>query len=203
MSGGASIEWFAQVDGRRVSGATQLAKAGLALSVMIAKYPGGTRHAASVTNTGSDEMLVEEVGAVLRWPAGRGRRSWRVFLDKGNCGWCGVKRLNALEDDPYMQPVYEQRMGDEAEDARPIHRSDLQTLAWDAKSKQARLVGFLRQRHGGNWIDIVPNRRATDIRHMEAHQSLAIRLGPGQSQDTDVLVIAEGDDPLGMLDCLL
>src|SRR2546430_4183804 len=47
---------------------------------------------------------------------------------------CGVKRLDALEADRHLQPIHER--------GRVLHRSDLETVLWDATSGTAVLAGF-------------------------------------------------------------
>ena len=99
-----------------------------------------------------------------------------------------------------MEPVREQKLGDDPAKSAAFHRSSLQTVVWDARSSEGMLIGFLRQRNGRNYVDVVPNSRATDIARIEAWQEFGIELEPGQTQELDVLAVAEGDDPYALLD---
>jgi len=192
--------FFAVVDGERTDDQSGLEQLGLRLSCRQRKYPGGRALVLAIANRSDRRVMVERAGAVLTFPRTRKKRQWRVFLDRGGCGWCGVKPLEALQPDPHMEPVREQQLGDQPTRSRVFHRSDLQTVAWDARSGYGVLVGFLRQRHDHNHVDIVPNPGATDIAQIDAWQDLGVELAPGQVQDLDVLAVAEGDDPYGLLE---
>ena len=194
-----SISPFVYVDSDRISGKA-LAARGLHVSIRRSRYPGGSALRMSIENRGAETVLIERVGVRLDAPRGRGKGRWRVFLDQGSCGWCGVQRLEALGERPYMKPVRDQRFADETNEAPSFHRSDLQAVVWDTKRKAAMLVGFLRQRHGRNKIDILPTPKADGIAGLEAWQEFGIELAPGKAQELDVLVVAEGDDPHAMLE---
>jgi hypothetical protein len=194
------IEPFAHISAERVEGAAALRERGLRLTIERRSYPGGAAHVVTLANAGNVSIAVERVGVRLGVPDTTRERQWRVFLDQGLCSWCGVKPLEALEPDPHMEPVREQRMSDDDGVALPFHRSDLQTVLWDAASKQGFLIGFLRQRHGPNKIDIIPRRDPRDVERIEAWQELGVDLAPGASQALDVLVLAPGNDPYDLLE---
>lgn len=195
-----SFDFFVEIGQKRLRQEKALRDAGLSLSVRKSIYHGGSRFNISIRNLSKEEVLVEKVGLIIRIPRCRGKRQWRVFLDKGGCEWCGVKPLDALDYDPHTQTVHEQQIGEVDVVERTFHRSDLQTVIWDTGSREAILIGFLRQQYGPNKIDIIPNRRGTDIDRIEAWQELGFELSPGSAQPLDVLVIAEGQDPYLMLE---
>jgi len=192
--------WFAVVDGERIEASQLLGANGLHLSVTGRRYPGGQAWKATLRNRSDNPVLLQRAGAVFARPSSRRKRQWRVFLDQGGCGWCGVKRLEALDPDPRMQPVRAQLLGPAPDPPAAFHRSSLQTVAWDARSGDAVLVGFLRQRHGYNYADLLPNRACTDLRRIEAWQDIGVELQPGEAQELDVLAFAEGDDPYALLE---
>lgn len=186
---------FVEVDGKRFLGDESQQHNGLELTLRETVCPGGKRYNLSLKNTGAQPVRVDGAGFLLNSPKSAGERQWRVFLDHGGPGWCGVKRLDALGPFSNLQPVREGEAGD-----RPFHRSDLQSVVWDAASGRAMLVGFLRQRHGENKVDIHPNHYATDIDYICAWQDFGLDIQPGAVQPLDDLVVTEGDDPYAMLE---
>ena len=191
---------FAELGDGKVLGSRDLKARGLELLVKHGKYPGGKKYAISLRNKGREKIVVARVGVSLTFPHTRRKRRWSVFLDSGVPGWCGVKRLDALQPDTRFALLPEMRVSDETGEELPFHRSDLQTVVWDAASGEAVLVGFLRQRHGRNKVDIIPDKKASDIDCLEAWQEFALALPPGAVQPLDVLVVAKGRDPYGLLE---
>ncbi len=192
--------YFVEMNKVRISKQKSLLQKGLNFSIQESQYPGGKKYTISLKNTGTEKVTIDKVGAVFTLPKARQNRKWRVFLDQGGCGWCGVKRLEALEPDPHLQPVRDQRFSDSGPETLAFHRSDLQTVVWDAAGRQAFLVGFLGQRYGHNKIDIIPNKTAKDIDRIEAWQTFEIELRPGGEQKLDPLVFSEGTDPYILLE---
>ena len=192
--------WFAVVDGERIEESHLLTNTDLHLSVARRRYSGGQAWKATLRNRSGAPLLLQRAGAVFARASSRKKRQWRIFLDQGGCGWCGVKPLEALEPDPRMQPVRAQRLGPVRDQPAAFHRSSLQTVAWDARTGEAILVGFLRQRHGYNHVDLLPNRACTDLSRMEAWQEFDVELQPGQAQELDLLALAEGSDPYALLE---
>lgn len=192
--------WFAVVDGQRLEEPELVAGKDLRLSLSRRRYPGGQAWKATLRNHSDRPVLLQRAGATFARSSSRKKHQWRVFLDQGGCGWCGVKPLEALQPDPRMQPVREQRLGPAVGSPTAFHRSSLQTVAWDARSGEALLVGFLRQRHGHNYTDLMPNRTCTDLSRIEAWQEFGLELQPGEAQELDVLAFAEGDDPYALLE---
>jgi hypothetical protein len=190
--------WFAIVDGRRLE-QHQLATAGLTLTTRSHRTAFGTAWRAVLRNDSDRTVCLQKAGALFTPARSRRKRQWRIFLDQGACGWCGVKPLEALAADHRMQPVREQRLDAALEPPITFHRSSLQTVAWDARSSETHLVGFLRQKQGYNFIDVVPDKDALDLRCIEAWQEFDVALEPGQRQELDVLLWADGDDPYEML----
>jgi hypothetical protein len=195
-----SHHYFVETNKVRISDLKPILQKGLKLSIQESRYPGGKKYTISLKNTGTEKVTIDKVGAVFTTPKIRKNREWRVFLDQGGCGWCGVKRLESLEPDPHLQPVRDQRFSDSGPEPLPFHRSDLQTVIWDAAGRQTFLVGFLGQHYGYNKIDIIPNKTAKDIDRIEAWQMFEIELSPGTEQKLDPVVIAEGDDPYEILE---
>ena len=193
-----SVSLFARIDGRRWS-PSELVKRGIYLSVQITKYSQGKRFGISLVNHGRERVLVERVGMVCPFARFNCKQDWRVFQDGGQA-WCGVKRLDALKPDPRMAPVYEQRMGDTAARSLPFHRSSLQSVVWDARRREAILVGFLAQHQGHNHVDVVPNRHANKISCIEAWQEFKLELASGQTLRLDPAVIARSKDPYELLE---
>ena len=187
------LEPFVEMGGKRISGKKALAAKGLKISIEKVPYPSGERYNLSLSNSVPAPQVVDRVGLVLAAPPAGRERDWRVFLDVGGSGWCGVKRLGALGPYPHLQPV---RVGQ----SPPFHRSDLQTVVWDAKSGEAVLVGFLRQRYGRNKVDIIPNQDARGIARFEAWQEIGFEFPAAHTQILDPLVIAKGNDPLALLE---
>ena len=192
--------FFVVADGVRTDDILGLKRFGLDITCKQRKYPGGQTYSLTVCNQSDHSVFLERVGVSSTISRSRKKRQWRVFLDRGGCGWCGVKPLEALQQDPRMEPVREQQLGDGPDQSLAFHRSNLQTVIWDARSGQAVLVGFLRQQYGHSYVDVVPNSRATDVSRIEAWQEFGIELGPGKRQELDVLAVAEGDDPYALLD---
>ena len=192
--------WFAVADGERLEARDLTGARGLTLSVTRRRYRGGEAWQATLRNRSDRPLALQRAGAVFAPPRSRRKRQWRVFLDQGACGWCGVKPLERLEPDPHMRPIVEQRLGPAPDLPAAFHRSSLQTVAWDARSGEALLVGFLRQKHGYNYTDLLPNDACTDLRCIEAWQEFEVELQPGETQQLDVLAWAEGDDPYALLE---
>ena len=191
------VECFVEIGGRRISGAEALVDHGLEVNLKESIHPSGRLYGLSVRNTARRAQTIGKAGIALGVPGGGRRRLWRVFLDSGVSGWCGVKRLDGLEPDRRLQPVELPRTG-----AKPlrIHRSDLQTVLWDAASGQTMLAGFLRQRFGRNFVDVIPNPDGSDVTGVEAWQEFGFELAPGAVQPLDPLVVAHGRDPYDMLE---
>jgi hypothetical protein len=192
-SGRPDFEPFVEVSGQRILGVKALSRKGFKLEVQTRPYPRGQRYDLSLLNSSTTTQVVDRAGLVLDAAPGGSVRDWRVFLDVGGSGWCGVKRLDALEHDPRLEPV---RSGQ----SQPFHRSDLQALAWNARSGEGFLLGYLRQRYGPNKIDVIPNREASGIDRFEAWQELGIELPPNYVQPLDPLVRACGNEPYALLD---
>ena len=185
-------EFFVQIEGHLFSAEEAQDEMGLQCTVEEAPYPGGHTLRASLHNRGTIPLDIQRAGWQFRGVESAQERKWRIFLDHGSCGWCGVKRLDALGPAPYLEPV--------RADETVFHRSSLQTAGWDAVTGEAFLVGFLRQRHGYNWVDVMPAGNGQEIERMEAWQDLGIELSPGAIQDLDPLVWARGDDPYALLE---
>ena len=193
---------FAAVGGRRLTDPGELEGLGLELASRAAGHPLGTAFAIAVKNTGRRPVFVESAGVVFEPSSGASptSRRWRVYLDQGQCGWCGVKRLDALDPDPHLQPVEEDRGGPNGTKRVRFHRSDLQAVAWDPASGEAVLVGFLGQRYGVNTVDVVPADGAADIASLEAWQDLGFEIDPGVSHPLDALVAGRSRDPYALLE---
>lgn len=185
-------EFFVEVEGQRLSPEEALDEVGLQCVVEEGPYPGGSALRASLRNGGRTPLAIGRAGWRLGGVESGRERLWRIFLDRGGCGWCGVKRLDALGPAPYLEPV---RAGEKA-----FHRSSLQAAGWDAVSGEAFLVGFLRQRHGYNYVDVAPVGDSREIERIEAWQELGVELEPGVTQPLDPLVWACGDDPYALLE---
>lgn len=193
-----SISPFAHIGGKRC-GTVELLRRELHIAVRAKEHPRGARFTVSLANRGSGRVLVDRVGIAIRFRKSHAAQDWRVFQDGGQV-WCGVKRLDALKPDPHMAPVYEQRMGGAVVKNLPFHRSSLQSVVWDAKRREAVLVGFLAQHRGHNHIDVVPNRHANEISSIEAWQEFKLELAPGKIQQLDPAVIARSKDPYELLE---
>ena len=196
---GFGLEPFVELHGvGRISGRQAIADHGLKLAIDEGSYPSGKRYMVSITNSSSTLQLLEKVGFTLA--PGRAKQSdrWRVFLDSGNAAWCGVKRLDALGTNENLPAPIRQRQPNGGE--LVFHRSDLQTVVWDAAGGDALLLGFLRQRYGYDKIDIIPNHDARAIDRFEAWQEFGFEFPAGREQMLDPLVIAEGHDPLALLE---
>jgi hypothetical protein len=196
-SSGLHVVPFVQIGRTRITGVHNLAAHGWQFTVADEDYPGGKRYCLAIRNTACTSRLLDGAGFVLLPPLQANKRQWRVFLDSGHSGWCGVKPLEALEPDNNLQPVREQQP-----DGSTVvyHQSDMQSVVWDTVTGTTWLVGFLRQRHGRNLIHVVPNERATDIRRIEAVQELGFEIGPGREQPLDPLVTSLGSNPYLMLE---
>ena len=152
-------------------------------------------------NSGSEPVLI---GAVrLRFTAldRPDTAQWRVFIDAGECAWCGVKKLDALDWIPAFDVIAAQRIKEPEGRSNRFHRSSLQTVLYDAACGEAWLWGFLRQRSGYNGIDIIPS--CDDPNHLdrlEAWQLTEKLLRPGEELALDPLVFFGGKDPLDLLE---
>lgn len=196
------ISTFVALPNRTLKGAA-LAKGSIAFTVERQGRAPRLRRG-RITNAADESVAVLRAGFSLRLSREHRRGDWRVFLDRGACGWCGVKRLDCLDEDASMQTIREQRLEDAGErrdgPTQVFHRSDLQTVLWDARSGQALLVGFLRQRHGPNKVDVVPSPTGRSVVEIRAWQELAREVDPGASLDLDPLVVLEGGDPYALLE---
>lgn len=191
---------FVRVGGARHTDSASLALLGLELEVREETHRIGRCFSLAVRNTSRRTILVESAGIAFL-PAGKkGRRRWRVFLDQGQCGWCGVKRLESLEPDLHLQPAEERRDTPLGPAQVRFHRSDLQAVAWDASSGEAVIVGFLRQRHGVNTVDVIPGPGARQIVAIEAWQDLGLEIDPGMAQPLDPIVTGSSHDPYALLE---
>ena len=187
------FEPFVEVNGQQILGEKALSRKGLQLKVEERPYPGGRRYDLSLINSSTSPQRIDRVGLIFGAPSGGSECDWRVFLDVGSSGFCGVKRLDALDHDPRLDPVRPKGAG-------PFHRSDLQALMWDAKSGEGFLLGFLRQRYGHNKIDVIPSHNVSRIDRVEAWQELRFEVPPEHVQPLDPLVRAQGRDPYGLLE---
>ena len=168
------FEPFVEVNGQQILGEKALSRKGLQLKVEERPYPGGRRYNLSLINSSTSPQLIDRVGLIFGAPSGGSGCDWRVFLDAGRSGFCGVKRLDALDHDSRLDPV-------RPKCADPFHRSDLQALIWDAKSGGGFLLGYLRQRYGYNKIDVIPNHNVSRIDRVEAWQELRLEMPPEHS----------------------
>lgn len=188
---------FVEIGGQRITGADALREQGLEVVLNESGYPSGRLYRMTVRNTGTRAQIIDRAGIVPRLQEGGGQRRWRVFLDSGVSGWCGVKRLDALAPDSRLQPVELHRAQG---DPLRAHRSNLQTVLWDAASGQTMLAGFLRQRFGRNFVDVAVNTNASDVAVVEAWQEFGFRVPPGTAQPLDPVVVAHGRDPYALLE---
>ncbi|MCA2966289.1 MAG: alpha-galactosidase [Acidobacteriaceae bacterium] len=186
-----------EINGRRFSGVEALREQHLEVSLQESNQPLGRVYRMMVRNTGSRAQVIDRAGMVPVVPTGQGGRRWRVFLDSGVSGWAGVKRLDALAPDSRLQPV---EMPREQGEALRAHRSNLQTVLWDAASGQSLLTGFLRQRFGRNFVDVGVNATASDVVAVEAWQEFGWSVPPGGGQWLDPLMVADGMDPYALLE---
>ncbi len=155
---------------------------------------------ARVQNSGSKSVLVESIRFVFTGAQEQGDSEWLVYRDAGECAWCGVKRLDALDWDPSLGVIEEQRVRGTEEQPTRFHRSSLQTVLYDARGKRAWLLGFLRQRHGFNGVDVRPDAGKTRIAQVDAWQEFGTLLRPGAEVETDPLVVLSHEDPLALLE---
>jgi hypothetical protein len=195
--GGAGFEPFIQVGGTRLAGARDLAANGWQFTLAGEEYPGGRRFRLGIKNTARQSQLVDLAGLVLPTIPPAEKRQWRVHLDSGRSGWSGVKALEYLGPDKYFEPI-SQKKADGATET--FHQSDMDSVVWDASSGASLLAGFLRQRHGRNFIRVIPNEGATDIARVEAVQELGLEIAPGGEQPLDPLVTSWGTDPYSLLE---
>lgn len=191
------VQPFVQVGSERVVGTHNLAVNGWDFTVLHEEHTGGKRYRLRIRNTAAKARAADFAGVILPSLPRDGRRRWRVFLDSGRSGWCGVKRLEALGPDQYLQPVREQQS-----DGNTVtyHQSDMESVLWDARTGTSVLVGFLRQRYGRDLIRVIPDTSASDVRRIEAVQQLGFEIGPGSEQPLDPLVVSLGSDPYAMLE---
>lgn len=198
---GARVQVFFTADGRRLDFAQGRSQLGIEIECARAPQPGiarGERYRISLRNAGAVPRRVDRAGitltaAVKELPATQGTL-WRVFQDAGVCGWCGVKRLDALDADPHLRPVREPA------DSRPFHRSSLQSLVWDASGGSALLIGFLGQRRGPGSVDVVPDPSGRTIERIDAWQEIGQSIAPGEVVEIDPLVSGASNDPYGLLE---
>ncbi|NOY75066.1 MAG: hypothetical protein GXP32_04660, partial [Kiritimatiellaeota bacterium] len=193
---------FISIEGKRLEGARSMVQAGIQplMKAVNKRSKGGRRYEMSIKNIGTKKLLIEQAGLVFLPPAKKKNRQWRVFIDRGECGWCGVKELDALELNTHLRPVMGQRVSEDAEDTLPFHRSSLQSVIWDMKSRQSLLIGFLRQRHGENMVDIVPDENRKDILKIEALQTFEVEIAPNEVLHLDPIIISKGKDPYVLLE---
>ena len=191
------VQPFVQIDSSRITGTRDLAANGWEFGVVSEEYFGATGYRLGIRNTADVSRVLDFAGVILSPPAHVPSRQWRVFLDHGHSGWCGVKRLDALGPDTYLQPVRERKP-----DGNLIvyHQSDMESALWDATTGTGVLVGFLRQRYGRNFIRVIPDGGATEIKRIEAVQQFGIEIGPGSEQPLDPLVLSFGNDPYALLE---
>jgi len=207
--------FFIECGGRRLENDTDVEAAGLRLNVLTDDYPGGCLYRVSVQNIASRPVAVTRVGRCLADPGpGLKTPDWRILLDRGKCGGMHVRRLSELGRFSRMEPVRAQRVSDNDPEPTPFHRSDLQTVLWDAHGGRAILIGFLRQRFGRNKVDVLLCPDGAGLGRIEAWQTfgpslapgiemvqpLPVELAPGETQNLDPLVVAEGRDPYALLE---
>jgi alpha-galactosidase len=196
-SGDADVEPFVQMGGTRIVGTRELAAHGWLFTLAAEKYPGGKRYRWGIKNSASQSRLIDFAGLVLPPIPHAEKRQWRVYLDSGRSGWSGVKRLESLGEDKYFQPIHQKKSDGNTE---ILHQSDMDSVLWDAVTGTSLLAGFLRQRHGRNFIRVIPNDGATDIVRLEAVQELGFEIAPGGEQPLDPLVTSTGADPYALLE---
>ncbi len=191
------LQPFVQIGGTRIRGARDLLANGWQFTVTSEEFVGGRRYRLAIRNAAGRGRTVDVAGVVLPPIRPARKRQWRLFLDSGHSGWCGVKRLEALGPDQYLQPIKERQP-----DGRTVtfHESDMEVALWDARTGESALVGFLRQRHGRNMVRVIPNAEATDISSIEAVQQMGFEIRPGGEQPMDPLIFSVGRDPFAMLE---
>lgn len=198
---GARDQLYITADGQRLESARASSELGIEVEsarVPLSGIARGERYCIRLRNAGAAPRRVERAGitlatAVAALPTSKGAL-WRVFQDAGVCGWCGVKRLDALDEDAHLRPVRE------PPDSRPFHRSSLQSVVWDESTGEALLAGFLGQRQGPNHIDVVPDPSGRRIERIDAWQELGQSIAPGATVELDPLVTGASGDPYGLLE---
>jgi len=191
------VEPFVQVGITRIVGAQDLLEQGWELTIRSEGYPSGNRFRLGIKNLSTKARSVDYAGVSFSPPQSGGSRQWRVFLDSGRSGWCGVKRLDDLAPDEHLQPTHELQTGG---GTLVYHLSDMESVIWDAGTGAAVLAGFLRQRHGRNFLRIIPEPVASDIQRLEAVQELGFEIEPASEQPLDPLVVSMGSDPYSLLE---
>lgn len=194
---GGELQPFLEIGRQRITGTRALAGNGWRFTVSSEEYPGGKRYRLAVRNTAGTSRMVHAAGVVLPELPPSQNRQWRVFLDSGFSGWCGVKPLEALAPDQYLRPVRQRQPNGST---LVYHQSDMESVVWDASTGACLLAGFLRQRHGRNLIRVIPNASAADIRRIEAVQEFGFEIRPGREQPLDPLVVSSGNNPYRMLE---
>ncbi|NSW90997.1 MAG: alpha-galactosidase [Firmicutes bacterium] len=192
--------FFVDVDKSRITSDRELEKNNIKLNIKADSFTGGERYSIELENTGDRELSIGKAGVIFNGVKSAETRQWRIFTDLGMCGWAGVKRIDYTEENIQMGVIWEQKTCDAKEDFIIFHRSDLQTVVWDAASGEAILFGFLRQRKGPNKIDIVPSDDKKNIDHITAWQQIGCELEPGKKICLDTLVIYYGNDPYILLE---
>ena len=161
----------------------------------------GMRLDAEIENTGNAPIEIRSVRLELPPPPQGGAPDWRVFLDAGECAWCGVKRLSDLAWERPFDLFAELREKEPQDRDGSFHRSSLQTALADVAQKTACLYGFLRQRYGYNGIDIQPKAGCPDmLDSIQAWQMINLLLKPGEKARLDALVWLHGANPLDLLE---
>ncbi len=161
----------------------------------------GFRLEARVRNTGTAPCQLQHVRIHFTDLPQPAQPDWRVFLDAGECGWCGVKRLSDLSPAPASVLIFGGHLREPQDRDGTFQRSSLQTVLYEAGQRQAWLWGFLRQRHGHNGIDAAPQATAGHrLDRVTAWQMLDVQVEPGAEAPLDVLVWMSAADPLALLE---
>ena len=193
------ISFFIAAGGGRYS-PEDCGRAGIMYDMVQSPVINGTLYAPEIKNLSDSELPLESWGAILTGFDNDGA-DWRMFCDMGACGWCGVKRLSYLENDPRMGVIDEQKAGaSDPERSGPYHRSDMQTVLWDNANKTAVMIGFTLQWKGNNHIRVYPDPAGAAVVSVMAVQQIGKRLAPGETFKPDCLVIAAGPDPYKLLE---
>jgi len=195
LEGGREIGLSLMLRGTKETTRATAADPALELAAHWAWQDDMLRLQARVKNIGNQAVLVESIRFVFTGAQEQGNPAWLIYRDAGECAWCGVKRLDALEEVGGGAVI-----GGQQEPPPALHRSSLQTVLYDARGRRAWLLGFLRQKHGFNGVDVRPDATKTQIAQADAWQEIGALVSPGAEVETDPLVVMSNADPLALLE---
>jgi hypothetical protein len=191
------VSFFFKINGKLFFGPEDTVNEGIKTSIKKNESKVETHYEMSFQNIGQKNVLIEHVGVIFGSLNTQGMLN--VFLDSGQCAWCGVVRLGAIGSEKLASSAEIKSVKTGSDDA-VIYRSSMQTVIYDEDKKTSVLLGFISQKNGMNAVDVIVRRERHEIIKIEAWQEIGVYIRPGDSANMDALIVMEGESPYDLLE---